>query len=169
VTYLDLAQRRKQREAQRQAAQDAAQELLRKLIGEDYRETAHRLATDHPAVVSSATVPDRASLGKLTGPTGTGRNHFRGPGPLPVAPLAMIIGLSAHPTRHFPKDNSTMTAKSIPLCSLASYGNAYAVALRLKEATGADQYVVRTGNSAQPFRVVPRAARAEETIVSMIA
>jgi hypothetical protein len=36
---------------------------------------------------------------------------------------------------------------------LASFLHAYAVAVRLREATGLDQFVVRTGDPMQPFRV----------------
>ncbi len=36
---------------------------------------------------------------------------------------------------------------------LASFENAYAVALRIREATGTDQFVYPTGNPLQPFRV----------------
>lgn len=47
MTYLDLGKLHRMRESQRQAAQDAAHEMLRDLIGEDYSDTAHRVATDH--------------------------------------------------------------------------------------------------------------------------
>lgn len=47
MTYLDLAKLREVREAQRRAAQEAAHEMLRELIGDDYNETAHQIATDY--------------------------------------------------------------------------------------------------------------------------
>ena len=37
--------------------------------------------------------------------------------------------------------------------SLASFKNCYAVAVQLRETTGVDQFVVRTDNAIQPFRV----------------
>ncbi|MDN4633951.1 hypothetical protein QCD71_20745 [Sphingomonas sp. PsM26] len=37
--------------------------------------------------------------------------------------------------------------------SLASFENAYPVAIKLLENTGVDQFVVRTDNPIQPFRV----------------
>lgn len=39
---------------------------------------------------------------------------------------------------------------------LASFENAYAVALQMRTASGRDLFVVRTGDPAQPFRVAPR-------------
>lgn len=36
---------------------------------------------------------------------------------------------------------------------LASFLHAYVVAARLRETTGVDQFVVRTGDAIQPFRV----------------
>lgn len=62
-----------------------------------------------------------------------------------------------------------MNTTSIPRRHLATFDNAYAVAIRLKESTGDDQYVVRTPNASQPFRVSPSAPRDMRTLVSLIA
>jgi hypothetical protein len=62
-----------------------------------------------------------------------------------------------------------MKSVSFPRRHLATFDNAYAVAIRLKESTGADQYVIRTPNAAQPFRVLPSAPRDKRTLVSLIA
>ena len=40
--------------------------------------------------------------------------------------------------------------------TLASFEHAYAVALRLRTASGSDLFVIRTGDPARPFRVAPR-------------
>lgn len=52
---------------------------------------------------------------------------------------------------------------------LASFENAYAVAVQLREATGAEQFVVRTGNPLQPFRVSPLRPGRAETILALVA
>lgn len=52
---------------------------------------------------------------------------------------------------------------------LATFDNAYAVAVRLKESTGDNQYVVSNPDAAQPFRVLTSAPRDTGTIVSLIA
>lgn len=62
-----------------------------------------------------------------------------------------------------------MNTVSIPRRHLATFDNAYAVAIRLKESTGDDQYVVRTPDAAQPFRVLRSAPRDMRTLVSLIA
>lgn len=46
-----------------------------------------------------------------------------------------------------------MSTMSSLRARLASFDHAYAVALRLRETTGRDQFVVRTGDSLQPVRV----------------
>jgi hypothetical protein len=46
-----------------------------------------------------------------------------------------------------------MTILSPARARLASFEHAYSVATQLREATGCDQFVVRTGNPFQPFRV----------------
>ena len=53
--------------------------------------------------------------------------------------------------------------------SLASFENAYAVAIQLRETTGVDQFVVRTGNAAQPFRVSRQKPQAPETMQVLVA
>lgn len=60
-----------------------------------------------------------------------------------------------------------MNTVSIPC--LATFDNAYAVALRLKESTGDNQYVVSTPDVSRPFRVSRSAPRDLRTIVSLIA
>ncbi|MFC0684024.1 hypothetical protein [Novosphingobium clariflavum] len=52
---------------------------------------------------------------------------------------------------------------------LASFEHAYAVAIQLQEATGADQFVVRTGNPFQPYRVSRVRPRGGETILALVA
>lgn len=47
----------------------------------------------------------------------------------------------------------TVIAFSARRSALASFENAYAVAIQLRETTGIDQFVVRTDNPIQPFRV----------------
>lgn len=46
-----------------------------------------------------------------------------------------------------------MTNLSPARARLASFEHAYSVATQLRESTGRDQFVVRTGNTIQPFRV----------------
>lgn len=52
---------------------------------------------------------------------------------------------------------------------LASFENAYAVAVQLRETTGVDQFVVRTDNPIQPFRVTRRAPQLPETLLALVA
>lgn len=47
-----------------------------------------------------------------------------------------------------------MTQLSPLRARLASFEHAYSVATQLREATGRDQFVVRTGDPIQPFRVI---------------
>jgi hypothetical protein len=47
-----------------------------------------------------------------------------------------------------------MTNLSPLRARLASFEHAYAVATQLRETTGRNPFVVRTGNPVQPFRVV---------------
>ncbi len=54
-------------------------------------------------------------------------------------------------------------------CSLASFENAYAVAVQLRETTGVDQFVVRTCDPARPFRVSKREPRYPETVLALMA
>jgi hypothetical protein len=51
---------------------------------------------------------------------------------------------------------------------LASFDHAYAVALRLRGATGRHQFVVRTGNPIQPFRTANRPPGAGEHLLALI-
>lgn len=53
--------------------------------------------------------------------------------------------------------------------SLASFENAYAVAVQVREATGIDQFIVRTGNPVQPFRVSRRRPEHPEALLALIA
>lgn len=53
--------------------------------------------------------------------------------------------------------------------TLASFENAYAVAVQLRENTGIDQFVVRTGNPAQPFRVSRREPQHPESVLALVA
>ncbi|MGK6324627.1 hypothetical protein ACMGDM_16300 [Sphingomonas sp. DT-51] len=53
--------------------------------------------------------------------------------------------------------------------TLASFDNAYTVAVQLRETTGFDQFVVRTGNPIQPFRVSRRRPQAPETMLAQVA
>jgi hypothetical protein len=52
---------------------------------------------------------------------------------------------------------------------LSNFDNAYAVACQLRETTGADQFVVRTGNPLQPFRVSRHLPDNTETILALVA
>ena len=53
--------------------------------------------------------------------------------------------------------------------SLASFENAYAVAVQLRETTGIDQFVVLTADPVQPFRVSRREPRHPETVLALVA
>lgn len=53
--------------------------------------------------------------------------------------------------------------------ALASFDHAYAVAVQLREATGAEQLVIRTGNSLQPFRVSRQEPRHPEEVLALVA
>lgn len=52
---------------------------------------------------------------------------------------------------------------------LASFENAYAVAVQLQEATGANQYVIGTGNPVQPFRVSRARPSLPDAVYAMVA
>jgi len=52
---------------------------------------------------------------------------------------------------------------------LASFENAYAVAVQLRETTGIDQFVVRTDNPVQPFRVSRHSPQHPETVLALVA
>ncbi|WP_288806592.1 hypothetical protein [uncultured Novosphingobium sp.] len=66
----------------------------------------------------------------------------------------------------FPSSGPTLSAHRQ---RLASFEHAYAVAVQLREATGADQFVVRTGNPLQPYRVSRVCPRGGETILALVA
>lgn len=53
--------------------------------------------------------------------------------------------------------------------TLASFENAYAVAVQLRETTGVDQFVVRTDNLMQPFQVSRRQPTQPETVLAIVA
>ena len=53
--------------------------------------------------------------------------------------------------------------------SLASFENAYAVAIQLRENTGIDQFVVRTDNPIQPFRVFRCRPHHPEHLLALVA
>lgn len=52
---------------------------------------------------------------------------------------------------------------------LASFEHAYAVALRLRFETGADQYIVRTGDPIRPFRISAHPPTGGETLTARVA
>ena len=52
---------------------------------------------------------------------------------------------------------------------LASFDNAYAVAIRLRESTGVDQFIVRTGDPMQPVRVTDCRPADAATTLAMVA
>lgn len=62
-----------------------------------------------------------------------------------------------------------MNTVSIPRRHLATFDNAYGVAVSLKESTGDNQYIVRTPDVSQPFRVSHDPPRDPRSIVSLIA
>lgn len=53
--------------------------------------------------------------------------------------------------------------------SLASFENAYAVAVQTREASGVDQFVVRTNDPIQPFRVTRDKPSEPETVLLWVA
>lgn len=61
------------------------------------------------------------------------------------------------------------TCLSTRRSALASFDHAYAVAVQLREATGAEQLVIRTGNSVQPFRVSRQEPRHPEEVLALVA
>ncbi|MCJ2180164.1 hypothetical protein [Novosphingobium album (ex Hu et al. 2023)] len=63
----------------------------------------------------------------------------------------------------------TISTFSARRSRLASFENAYAVACQLRETTGADQFVVRTDNPIQPFRVSRHRPAAPEAILARVA
>ncbi len=63
----------------------------------------------------------------------------------------------------------TVIALSARRGSLASFEHAYAVAIQLRETTGVDQFVVRTDNPVQPFRVSRCRPHHPEHLLTLVA
>lgn len=63
----------------------------------------------------------------------------------------------------------TVVALSSRRSSLASFENACAVAIQLRENTGADQFVIRTDNPIQSFRVSRCRPHYPESLLALIA
>ena len=53
--------------------------------------------------------------------------------------------------------------------SLASFENAYAVAVQIRDTSGVDQFIVATGNALQPYRVTPDQPDPQETLLARVA
>lgn len=53
--------------------------------------------------------------------------------------------------------------------TLCTFDNCYRVAVNLRESTGVDQFVVRTDNPHQPFRVTRFRPHNPEMILAMVA
>lgn len=53
--------------------------------------------------------------------------------------------------------------------SLASFENAYAVAVQIRDTSGVDQFIVSTGNALQPYRVTPDQPSQQETLLARVA
>ena len=62
-----------------------------------------------------------------------------------------------------------MTTLSPLRARLASFENAYSLAIQRRKATGRNQFVVRTGNSCQPFRVTETRPAKDENLVLHVA
>lgn len=52
---------------------------------------------------------------------------------------------------------------------LASFENAYAVALRVRAETDCVQLILRTGNPVQPYRVVARGSEPQGALLALVA
>lgn len=52
---------------------------------------------------------------------------------------------------------------------LASYSHAYAVALQRRRQSGRHQFIVRTGNPVQPFRITSGTPAQDEQILALVA
>jgi hypothetical protein len=69
-----------------------------------------------------------------------------------------------------PEDHTmSVTTLSPRRGCLASFENAYAVAVQLRETTGTDQYVIGTGDPLQPFRVSRRKPSLPGSVYAMVA
>jgi len=64
---------------------------------------------------------------------------------------------------------SPLRAASPKRAALASYENAYAVAVQMQRATGRPQFVLRTGDPLQPFRVTSIGPACRQTLMTLIA
>lgn len=53
--------------------------------------------------------------------------------------------------------------------ALAGLENAYSVAIQIRETTGVDQFVVRTNNPIQPYRVTRTAPTSPEVLLALVA
>jgi hypothetical protein len=62
-----------------------------------------------------------------------------------------------------------MSALSPLRAKLASYENAYAVAVQRRIASGQQQYVIRTGDAVQAYRVSSRPPSAGDELLAMVA
>lgn len=63
----------------------------------------------------------------------------------------------------------TISSLSARRRHLTSFERCYAVACQLRDTTGADQFVVRTDNPIQPFRVSRHRPSAPEAILARVA
>jgi hypothetical protein len=65
-------------------------------------------------------------------------------------------------------DANDMANLSSHRAILASFENAYLVALRLRRETGRAQFILRTGNPMQPFRTTANPPMSNETLLALI-
>lgn len=61
------------------------------------------------------------------------------------------------------------TDTGAPKATLATYENAYAVAVQRRRETGQPQFVLRTEDSVQPFRVTSTGPGRRQTLLTLIA
>lgn len=52
---------------------------------------------------------------------------------------------------------------------LAGWEHAYRVAVQRRTASGRDQFIVRTGNPLQPYRVTSRLSASSEQVLALVA
>lgn len=64
---------------------------------------------------------------------------------------------------------SSINMASPKRAALASYQNAYAVAVQMRRATGRPQFVLRTDDPLQPFRVTSVGPARRQTLLTLIA
>jgi len=62
-----------------------------------------------------------------------------------------------------------MTDPFSPPGTLATFENAYRLAIRLGETTGRKQFVVRTSNPFQPFRIQPAPPANDDDVLVLVA